>query len=237
VRNLLIGCAALFSVAQLCAASTCTSGTLASYLSLGSSGCTIGGETLYNFSILSGQTGATELSAASITITPSGGVYSPTLTFTTSQSASTNALLESFFTYDLSGASLVSSAITLSGSSETGDGGVTEIENFCAGGMFDSTGVGNCTGTAGSLLTLDGAQNSDYSGLGPVSFLNVTDDFTLSGGTIGSAAGGTFTNSFGAVPEPASIMFAGFGLALAAGAGLRRRRSFLQNATPVMKEQ
>ena len=131
----------------------------------------------------------------------------------------------------------MSSAITLSGSSETGDGGVTEIENFCAGGMFDSTGVGNCTGTAGSLLTLDGAQNSDYSGLGPVSFLNVTDDFTLSGGTIGSAAGGTFTKSFGAVPEPASIMLAGFGLALAAGAGLRRRRSFLQNATPVMKEQ
>ena len=221
MRNFLIGCAALFSVAQLCSASTCTSGTLASYLSLGSSGCTIGGETLYNFSILSGQTGATELSAASISITPSGGVYTPALTFTTSQTASTNALLESFFTYDLKGASLVSSAITLSGSSETGDGGVTEIENFCAGGTFDSTGVGGCTGTAGSLLTLDGAQNADSSVLGPVRFLNVTDDFTLSGGTIGSAAGGTFTNSFGAVPEPASILFAGLGLALAAGKGLR----------------
>ncbi len=237
MKHLLIGCAALFSVAQLCSASTCTGGTLASYLSLGSSGCTIGGETFSNFSILSGQTGATELSAASITITPSGGVYSPDLTFTTSQSASTNALLESFFTYDVTGASLVSSAITLAGSSETGDGGVTEIENYCAGGKFGPDGVDGCTGSAGSLLTLDGAQNADYSGLGPVTFLNVTDDFVISGGTIGSASGGIFTNTFAAVPEPASIMFAGLGLALAAGAGLRRRRSFSQNATPVMKEQ
>jgi hypothetical protein len=236
VRNFLIGCAALFSVAQFGSAASCTSGTLASYLSLGSSGCTIGGETISNFSILSGQTGATALATASITITPTGGVYNPTLTFTTSQTASTNALLESFFTYDVAGGSLVSSAITLSGSSETVDGDVSEIENFCAGGKFDSTGVGGCTGTAGSLLTLDVVQNSDYSGLGPVGFLNVTDDFVLSGGTAGSAAGGTFTNSFGAVPEPASILFTGFGLALAAGVSLRRR-SFLHNATAVMKEQ
>jgi hypothetical protein len=59
-------------------------------------------------------------------------------------------------------------------------------------------------------LTLDGIQNSDSTPLGSVSSVAVTDDFTLDGGTAGTASGGEFTDAFTATstvtttPEPAS---------------------------------
>jgi hypothetical protein len=198
---------------QLSSATTCTSGSLASYLSLGSAGCSIGSDTLSDFGTVPGTTGATELAGSSINIVVSGGSLMPTLTFSTSQTAPAGALLESIFTYNLSGSSFTGSAISLTGSSETVDGALTEIENYCAGGNFGPDGVSGCSGTAGSLLTLDGIQNTDQSALGYVPSVQVTDDFTLDGGTAGSASGGVFTNSFTATPEPASLLCAGLGLA------------------------
>jgi hypothetical protein len=226
VRRLLLVPGFLFLAIQICSATTCTSGTLTDYLGLGSGGCTIGANTLSNFAILPGQDLATELGSGTVSITPGGGNFSPSLTFSTSQTASSGALLESIFTFDISGPSYTSSALSLSGASETVDGAVTNIENFCTGGSFGPDGVDGCTGTAGSLLTLDGVQNTDQSPLGPASFLNVTNDFTLDGGTSGSASGGTFTDTFTATPEPASLLLALFGSALVAGASIRRSRQF-----------
>jgi hypothetical protein len=211
--------AALFALAQLGSATTCTSGTLANYLALGSAGCTIGGDTFSGFQTLSGQTGATPIAVGSVMITPGGTSAAPELTFTTTTSAVANSLFESIFNYKISGINYTSSALSLRGASETVDGAVTDIENFCAGGSFGAGGVSGCTGTAGSLLTLDGIQNSDISSLGPISFVSITDDYTVDGGTAGSASGGIFTNTFAAVtatPEPGSILLAGLGFALAA---------------------
>lgn len=191
------------------------SGSLASYIALGSTGCTIGGDAFTSFQTLAGQTGATELAASAITINPSGGTVDPTLTFATTQSAAAPTLLESIFTYDLSGPSFTSSSTTLSNSSETVDGAVTEVENFCAGGTFGADGVDGCTGTAGSLVALDGVQNQDQSSLGPVTSLQVTNDFTVDGGTGGTASGGTFTNDFTATtatPEPSTFALGVLGL-------------------------
>jgi hypothetical protein len=216
VKRLLFLGTALFSVVQFCSAAACTGGTLANYLALGSSGCTIGGDTLSNFQILEGITGATAIAAGDIAINTNGGSYNPTLMFTTNQTANAGGLLEAIFTYKISGPSYNSSAISLAKSSETGDGGVTEIENFCAGGSFGPDGVDGCTGSSGSLLTLDGIQNQDQSTFSPAFFLQVTDDFTLDGGTAGSATGGVFTNSFTATPEPASLSLGALGLAFAA---------------------
>jgi hypothetical protein len=215
VKRILFLASALFAIAQLSSAATCTSGTLASYLALGSSGCTIGNDVLSNFQTLAGQTGATEIATNAVVVTPGGGTSSPSLTFTTTQSVSTGGLVESIFTYQLSAPSFISASLALSNSSETVDGGVTDIENFCAGGTFGPDGVDGCTGTAGSLLALDGVQNSDTSPLGPASFVNVTNDFTLSGGTAGSAAGGIFADSFTATPEPASLFMAALGILIA----------------------
>jgi hypothetical protein len=152
--------------------------------------------------------------AGSVSITPGGGSFTPELTFVTSQSVSTSGLLEAIFSYKISGPSFTSASLALSNSSETVDGAVTDIENFCAGGSFGPDGVSGCSGVSGSLLTLDSIQNSDQSSLGPVSFIGVTNDFTLDGGLAGSASGGSFADSFAATPEPASLLLGGLGILL-----------------------
>lgn len=209
-------------VSALCsAAPTCTNGTLASYIGLGSGGCTIGANTLYDFQTVSGTAGATEIPTKDVAIAPLGGSLNPGFTATVVQSASTNTELETIFTYRISGSPYVSDSITLAGSSQTVDGAVTDIQNFCAGGTFGPDGVTGCTGSAGSLLTLNGTQNQDSTSLGPAGLLSVTDDFTLDGGLAGSASGGTITDRFSAVPEPLSYLLTILGLALGIGTKLR----------------
>ncbi len=145
----------------------------------------------------------------------------PGLTTTVNVSASAGTVLEALFTYRISGNSYGDSAIALSGSSETGDGAVTGLQNFCANGTFGPDGVSGCTGTPGSLLTLDGVQNTDATSFSAASFLSVTDDFTIDGGLAGSASAGTLTNQFSTVPEPGSILLTAVGFILAMG--IRRK--------------
>jgi hypothetical protein len=123
--------------------------------------------------------------------------------------------LETFFSYYIKGTNLVGAFASLSGSSETVDGAVAGIENYCLGGSFGPDGVDGCPGTNGALVTVDGFQNTDSAGFSHAAFLDVTNDFTIDGGTLGTASAGTFTNSFAAVPEPISVGLAGFGLILA----------------------
>ncbi len=221
MKQVFLLAASIFISAQLGSAASCSSGSLASYIALGSAGCTVGGDTFSNFKILSGSSPSTPISASSITISTSGSTFSPFLTISTTQSISSpgtgiDVPLEAIFTYDISGPMYTGISAVLSGSSETVDGGVTGLVNFCPGGSFDSTGVGGCP-PAGSLLTLDGIQNTDMSSIGGASFVNVTDDFTIDPGTAGTASGGTLTNSFTAVPEPITSTLMGLGLALAGG--------------------
>lgn len=202
---------ALLTSIQFCSAtSLCVSGNLQTYISLGSTGCLIGGSTFSDFQLVSGSAGATPINATAVTIKPFGGVADPGIAGIANL-MSTGELLESIFTYRVSGSSYTGETITLAGSSETGAGAVSDVQNFCAGGTFASDGVSGCTGTPGSLLTLDGVQNQDMGLLGPVNFLSVTDDFTLDG-TFGSAAGGTFSDQFSAVPEPVNFVLSGIGL-------------------------
>lgn len=208
----------------LCSAATCTDGTLASYIGLGAVGCTIGANTLYDFHTVSGISGATPISTADVSIAPLGGNFDPGITASVSTVAGANTQLELLFTYQIAGTSYVGDSITLAGASETGDGAVTDIQNFCAGGTFGPDGVSSCTGMPGSLLTLDGVQNHDSTTFGPTSFFGVTDDLTLDGGLMGSASGATITDRFSSVPEPISYLLTGLGLALGLGAKLRAAR-------------
>ena len=111
---------------------------------------------------------------------------------------------------------------TIGGSSETADGAVTDVQDYCAGGLFTPAGVTGCTGNHGTLTSLDGIQQSDQNSFGSVGFLDVTDDITLDGGTGGSAKGGIFTDQFAAVPEPVGILLTACGLVLA---GVRFRQT------------
>jgi hypothetical protein len=226
IKQVLLLALAAFSVARLGVAGSCLGGSLTTYIGLGAGGCTIGNNTLSNFKLVSpGTAFATEFLPSQVTLTPSGGNYNPSLTISVNQTATAPALLEAFFTYVISGAGYIGTSATLSGSSETVDGAVTGIENYCEGGVFGSDGVDGCPTAFGALVTLDGFQNSDSAGFSTVASINVTDDFTIDGGTAGTASGGTFKNNFAAVPEPASYALLGFGLMFAAAFRKRSKSS------------
>jgi hypothetical protein len=133
--------------------------------------------------------------------------------------ASNGMLLEALFNYSISGNLYTSDSINLAGSSSSGTGAVTDIQNYCIGGSFDSTGVNNCSaGDMSSLLLL--GNGSDSASFAPTPFLSVTDDFTLDNGGSGAgntASGGTITDSFVAVapvPEPGTYLLVAGGLLL-----------------------
>jgi len=73
------------AASQLGVAASCSSGSLAAYVALGSTGCTIGGNTLSKFTILTGFSGGTPIAPGSVTINPMGTTFAPGLTISTSQ--------------------------------------------------------------------------------------------------------------------------------------------------------
>lgn len=222
MKQFLFSALLVVAVASGCLAAPCGTGSLASYVALGSSGCTIGANTFFDFRTLNASAGATPISAGAVTLNPLGGTFDPGLSATVNVTANAGNVFETLFTFKISGSLYTGDSIALTNSSLSPDGAVTGIQNFCAGGVFGASGVTGCTGVAGNLLTLVGLQNQDSTSFRPVTLLSVTDDFTLDGGLAGSASGGTMTNRFTAVPEPAAFFVTAMGLALAA---VRRLRS------------
>ena len=213
-----LGVAILSSFAQIAAAAmtpACVPGTLTDYIALGSGGCYIGNDQLNSFQTLSNLAGATPISPASISVTPSGSDTNPTLTFNLNSTAPTGSPTEVRFTYRVGGTNITGSSITLSGTSVTGDGGVTDAQNICRGGTFGADGISGCTGTPSSLVVLNsGADATTFPGVG---FLKITDDLTIDAGLSGTASGAHFVDQFtaSAVPEPSMIpvLLSGLGLA------------------------
>jgi hypothetical protein len=231
-RSVLLAITALSLIGIASAAPLCTTGSLASYISLGSGGCTIGADTFASFTIITqGTAGATPIDPSTVTVTESGGTTDPSLTFSTTLTANAGQLLEALFNYTVTGASFTSDTLNLSLGSETVDGAVTDIQNYCFGGNFGPDGVTGCAGTNGTLLGLDGIQNTDSTTIPGVSTLGITDDFTLDGGpagTGGTATGGPFADQYTATanasptPEPGSLLLTALGCSLAALLKLRR---------------
>jgi hypothetical protein len=198
------------------ASQVCVPGTLAAYIALGAGGCTIGTKTVSNFIALTG--GATQLATASVNVSTSGGTSNPTLVFSVTQSPTANPGVETIFDYRISGNTYTNSALALSGSSETGNGAVTDLENICIGGTWDASGVTTCsTGISktASLTTLDGIQNTDSKALTAAAFLSVTNDIELDGPATGAVGTDSFTAT-SATPEPASWCLFAMGLAVSA---------------------
>lgn len=203
-----------FVVTRFSHAASCASGSLATYISLGSAGCTIGGNTYFNFQDLAGSFGATQLDPSAVNITPSGGNYNPAITAVVNVSATAPNAYETMFTYSVTGLTYVSETMTLSGSSETGDGDVTDTINYCEGGPFGPDGVDGCAGITGGTNLIDGAINRDMFTFDPPYFLSLTYDLVIDGGTAGTAMGATINDSLSATPEPAPVCLAAVGLFL-----------------------
>jgi hypothetical protein len=213
--------------------SICATDSLANYIALGSGGCTIGSDTFASFAVITpGTAGATAINPTVVTVTPSGGTTDPTLTFSMNLTAVSGQQLEAFFNYTVAGAAFTSDTLNLTPASESIDGTVTDIQNYCFGGNFGPGGVTGCAGTNGALLGLDGAQNIDSTTIPGVTSLGITDDFVIDGGPPndpGSAAtAGTFADQFTATssasptPEPGALLLTALGFSLAALRTIRR---------------
>lgn len=226
MRYFWLPAAALLFAAGTLSAAPCVSGTLASYIGLGSAGCTVGATVFDSFNTLPAITGATAIAPGSVNVTPVSSASTAGLSFSTSAASSAGQLRESLFGYRASGSIFSGESIALSGASASGSGAVTLIQNYCLGGSF-SSGVSGCSGVSGTLLVL--SSGSDSTSFASPMLLSVVNDFTVDAGRTGSASGGTFTNLYTvanapAIPEPASSGLCG--AALAAFALLLRRRRF-----------
>lgn len=226
---ILIG--ALFCVAQVGFAGTiCATGTLASYIALGSSGCTIGTNTFSQFTETSFLNGATNISPSLITVTPVGGTLNPGLNFTGNLTATNSQVFDGLINYFLTGNTFTTDTITLSNATMAGNGAVTDIQNFCGNSNFTApTFVSGCPGgqSPGSPLLVFG--NGSASAAMLANSLGITHNITIDGGGTGTASGLNVTDSFsatapGTVPEPSSLILLSSGVALALAS--KRRRSF-----------
>jgi hypothetical protein len=177
--------------------------TLESYISLGSSGCEIGGSTFSGFEVLPPITGALPIAPGNISITPVQSGNMVGLDVMINATATAGEVRQALLGYMVMAPAITGSMVALSGTSVSGGAFVTEIQNYCAGGAFLPGDVTGCTGsTNDSLLILNaGSQQATFPA---VSTLNVVHDFTLDAFEGGTASGGLVMDRFtvAAGPEP-----------------------------------
>jgi hypothetical protein len=216
------------------AAAPCSTGTLASYISLGSTGCTIGGYTFFDFQLTAatGTGGAVAIPATSINVeglgpagTSGAGATAPFLTndigvdFDTVWATTAGQTLDDNITFDVSvgdGAASITDAGIVQDSYATGNGSVTVAEKGCSGICTPTTEWGVATNDTSFV------SDTIFSATGT---LSVEKDIALNGGTGDSSAGlsnvaDVFSTS--EVPEPRALSLL-LGLGLVAGFAFRKK--------------
>ena len=204
-------------------AAPCTMSTLTAYLGLGSAGCTIGNFRFSNFGLLQQPTNSVPFSV--VNVTPVAvGTTAVGLDFSVNASADAGKLLEDLISYRVTGigASLNGASLFFAGSSTTGDGAVTVVENLCIGGLFlGADGVSGCNSPPEqNLIVVDTFGSADP----PISLafvsaalLAVVTDIAIDGGNNGFASLVSASNRFqiaavSAVPEPGAFLLLVAGL-------------------------
>jgi hypothetical protein len=226
-------CATVISMFTL-AAAPCTPGTLASYISLGSTGCTVGNDTFYNFQLLSDNStgGATLVTAADITVEgvgPAGTIgasgsapFLPNdigVDFDTALWAvAAGQSQDDNISFDVSvgtGAVNITDAGIVQDSATVGNGSVTVAEKGCSGSGFPCTQMWGVDTSDTSFVS-----DTIFSATGT---LSVEKDIALIGNT-GSASVSNVADVFSTseVPEPRALSFL-LGLGLVAGFVFRKK--------------
>jgi hypothetical protein len=208
------------------AAPACLPGSLQDYINLGPGGCSIGDAQFFDFVDLGPLSGATPVLPDAVAVIPFGGPYNAGFDFALGVAAGPGEFLESRFSYTLQtlfpmvgGASL-----GMAGSSATGDGVTTVVEDFCLGEafIFDFCFAGTST-----LIVFDIGTDQSLSqqlGLPLLTTVGMMKDIAVDGGLSGSASVATVRNQFSLVPEPDSVLTMGLGLLAIACFVARRRR-------------
>jgi hypothetical protein len=223
--RLLLAGALVVGLPTVAAAGPCGAGSLASYIGLGSVGCSIGGTTLSGFSSAASLAGGTEIDPSAIMVTPSGGGGAFALDFAMNESTGLG-VLGVLITYSVLGPGFDTATLDLAGAGATAPsvpgGVVTAVEELCA-----PAGPG-CPPS--SIATLIAAQDAvgpvpaPPQLFGPLSFFDVFVDIALDPGLGGTAfLNGSVTTGFApaAVPEPMLTLLLGSGVA---GLVVRQRR-------------
>jgi hypothetical protein len=202
-------------------ATPCVVGTFSSYEALGVTGCTIGNVTFSHFDLLLATVvNANNIGAGQITVTPTDGLYGPTLDFGANWGASG---LASSYTATLlfrvsSTAPIYLTSNTLTTDvARTGLSGIATVaEVNCLGGLLNGAGVlclgggitANGTAIASLLNTNLSASITPFTT--PVNLIDVVKSITLTA-AIGSTASihhitQGFTAQDTSIPEPSTLV-------------------------------
>jgi hypothetical protein len=195
-------------------ASPCTSGaTLDTYVALGVTGCTVGPQTVNNFSFSSSASGgATAIPDTDITVTPTFGSGFYGLLFASSDfSVPLGSVSYTIgYTWD---------SIPIRGMDDVLDpGDVNILTNGCVGAAF--VGV-SCSGTPVSV-SVNPSQLTDNVTFSPTAILGIINTITESA-DLGTANFGGVENDGVVTPEPASLLLVALGVAILAAPILRKR--------------
>jgi hypothetical protein len=200
-------------------AGACSTGTLADYIALGSTGCTIDDKTFSDFAY--SKAGTFPIPATDIGVTPCPSAFCKNtgvplseegFVFNAAWQVGPGQSLDSTITYAVTAtASIVDAFLLGAGMGATGGGIVTVNETLSNGALLPTIGAPGLP-TSGSV-TFPGVKS-----------LTATKDIALSGGG-GGARISVVANAFSQVPipEPASLSLFGSGI-LALGGYIRRRQ-------------
>jgi hypothetical protein len=181
-------------------AGACVTGTLASYEALGTTGCTIGDMTFFDFGWTPTETsGANAPSATIETATPHGfGFDFNGLFYATGADTSADAIL-SYTVKTTDGADTIDMATLLALGTGTTNDGVTEA--LCVGGLLTA-----CPPGSNRSMAVTGNGVADSVSFPGVNEVDVRKDISTIGSSLGTETLSSVTNIVDQpVPEPTSL--------------------------------